>query len=170
MCNIKIGENSYLKIRTVSKSCYNKIRRKNKNNTLIQSQQPKSDNDKKKRKIFDSVNKNRTVIIRFLNCGKTYLMKYNLLRKQNPLYITTKTLNQYPNIKAQISDEIEPLEKYENSTVVFNDMLLSKPESEIDLFFTRGYTILLIYTIFLKVVSISQKLQFAKTVYYNYFI
>ena len=41
-------------------------------------------------------------------------------------------------MKAQMSDEIEPLEKYENSTVVFDDMLLSKQKSNIDLFFNRG--------------------------------
>ena len=29
-------------------------------------------------------------------------------------------------MKAQTSDEIEPLEHYENRTVVFDDMLLSK--------------------------------------------
>ena len=50
----------------------------------------------------------------------------------------TKSLKQYPNIKAQTSDEIEPLENYENSTPVFDDMLLPKQESNIDLFFTRG--------------------------------
>ena len=50
----------------------------------------------------------------------------------------TKSLNQYPNINAQTSDEIQTLENYENSVVVFDDMLLSKQESNIDLFFTRG--------------------------------
>ena len=56
VCNIKIDKNNYLKNRTVCKSCYNKYRRKNNNITLIQSEQPKSDNDKKKRKAAESVN------------------------------------------------------------------------------------------------------------------
>ena len=52
-CNIKIDENNYLKDRTVCKSCYNKNRRKNKNNnTLIQNQQPKVDNTIHKKPII----------------------------------------------------------------------------------------------------------------------
>ena len=157
-CNIKMDIGNYRKVRTVCKSCYHKIKRKHINNkTVIQNQQPNSynndDSDKKKRKVVNSVNENinkkkrkvvdsviynnRTPIKRFSNCGKTYLMNYILLQKQYPVYEITKSLNQYPNIKAQTSVEIQPLEKYENSTVVFNDMLLSKQESQLDLFFTR---------------------------------
>ena len=97
-------------------------------------------NNKKKVKVVDSVNNNsnRTLIIGFSNCGKTYLMNHNLFQKQEPIFINTKSLNQYPKIKAQTSDEIQTLEQYENSTVVFDDMLLSKQESNIDLLFTRG--------------------------------
>ena len=65
-------------------------------------------------------------------------MNYILLQKQEPKLIITKSLNQYLNIKAQTSDEIQPLKSYENSIVVIDDMLLSKQESNIDLFFTRG--------------------------------
>ena len=83
-------------------------------------------------------NNNRTLIIGFSNCGKAFLMNHILFQKQEPFFIITKSLNQYPKIKAQTSDEIQPLEHYENSTVVFDDMLLSKQESNIDLFFTRG--------------------------------
>ena len=142
-CNIKIDTNNYKKDRTVCKICYNKNKRKN-NNTLTQNQQPKTENDniRKKIKVVDSVkinnNNNRTLIIGFSNCGKTYLMNHILFQKQEPIFIITKSLNQYADIKAQTSDEIEPLENYENSTVVFDDMLLSKQESNIDLFFTRG--------------------------------
>ena len=152
-CDIEKDKDNYLKDRNVCKSCYNKNRRKINNNTLIQSEQPKSDNDKKnrkfvncvnktknnkkKRKFFESVN-NRTLIIGFLNCGKTYLMNLIVHQRQEPIFLFTKSLNQYPNIEAQTSDENEPLENYENSTVVFDDMLLSKEESIIDLFFTRG--------------------------------
>ena len=137
-CNIEIDENNYMKDRTVCKSCYNKNRRKN--------QQPKNDDKKKinlvnsvknNRKVDDSVN-NRTLVVGVSNCGKTYLVNHILQQKQEPIFIITKSLNQYPNIKAQTSDEIQPLENYENTTVVFDDMLLSKQESNIDLFFTRG--------------------------------
>ena len=66
-------------------------------------------------------------------------MNHILHQKQEQIFIITKSLNQYPNIKAQTSDEIQPLENDENSTVVFNDLLLSKQENNIDLFFfTRG--------------------------------
>ena len=81
---------------------------------------------------------NRTLIIGFSNCGKTYQMNHILFRKQEPIFLITKSLSHYPNIKAQTSDEIQPLNEYENSVVVFNDMLLSKQESNIDLIFTRG--------------------------------
>ena len=134
---MKIDKNNYLRARTVCKSCYKKNRRRNNNNnTLIQNQQSKSDNnneaDKKKRKVVDTVDgKKRTL-------SKTYLINHILHQKQEPISSFTKSLNQYPNIKAQASDEIQPLEKYENSTVVFDDMLLSKQKNNIDLFFTRG--------------------------------
>ena len=136
-CNKEIDENNSLKDRTVCKTCYNKNRRKTNNNTIIQKQQTRSDN-KKKRKVVNSVNNNRTLIIGFSNCGKTFLMNRILHQKQEPIFIITKSLNQYPNIKAQTSDGIEPLNEYENSVVVSDDMLLSKQESNIDLFFTRG--------------------------------
>ena len=71
-------------------------------------------------------------------------MDYILHLEQEPIFIITKSLNQYPNIKAQITDEIQPLENYGNSTVVFDDMLLSKQESNIDLFFfIRGRHIII---------------------------
>ena len=65
-------------------------------------------------------------------------MKYILIKTQWPVSIITNLLNQYSNIKAQKSVEIQPLENYENSTVVFDDMLLPKHKNKIDLFFTRG--------------------------------
>ena len=84
-------------------------------------------------------NKNiRTLIIGFSICGKNYLMSHILLQKQGTIFLVTKSPNQHAIIKAQTLDETEPLENYENSSVLFDDMLLSKPESNIDLFFTRG--------------------------------
>ena len=128
-----------------------KKRKNNKNNTSTQNQQPKIeiDNTKKKMKFVDSVNNkkrrklaesanNRTLILGFSKCCKTYPLNHILVQKQEPIFIITKSLNQYPNIKAQISDEIEPLENFENSTFVFDDLLLSKQESNIILLFTRG--------------------------------
>ena len=82
-------------------------------------------------------NKNRSLNVGFSNCGNTYPMNHILLRKQDPIFIITKSINQYPNIKAQTSDEIQPLNEYENSTVVLDGMLLSKQENNIDLLFAR---------------------------------
>ena len=105
-----------------------KNKRKNNNNdTFSQIQQTKIE-----------VDKNRILIIGFSNCGKTNLKNHILHQKQEPIFTITKCLNQYPNIKAQTSDEIQPVNEYENSTAVFDDMLTTKQESEIDLFFTRG--------------------------------
>ena len=79
------------------------------------------------------------LIISFSNCGKTYLKIYLLIQKQEQIFIITKSINQYLIIKAQTIDEIQPIENYENSIVAFDDMLLSKQESNVDLFFfTRG--------------------------------
>ena len=64
-------------------------------------------------------------------------MKYILLQKQEPFVIITITKNQYTNIKAQTANEVQPLENYENSTIVFDGMLISRQESNIDMFFTR---------------------------------
>ena len=90
---------------------------------------------------FDSVNtnnNNRTFTIGVSNCCETYLLKCILLQKQEPIFKITKSLYHYPNIIAQTSDELQSLKNYENSTVVFDDMLLSKQGSNIDLLLTRG--------------------------------
>ena len=141
VCNIKIDEDKYKKDRSICKNCYNINRKKYNSNNKEKIQDVnsvnKTNNNKKKRKLVKSLN-NRTLIIGFSNCGKTYLMNHILFQKQEPIFIITKSLNQYPKIKAQTSDEIEPLNEYENSIVVFDDMLLSKQESNINLFFTRG--------------------------------
>ena len=95
--------------------------------------------NKNKGEVVEYVNNNnRSLIIGFSNCGKTYLTNHILHQRKEPIFLITKSLNQYSNIKAQISDEIELLEHHENNTVVFGDMLLSKQESNIDLFLTRG--------------------------------
>ena len=65
-------------------------------------------------------------------------MKKILLRKQESIFILTKSLIQYPYVRAQTSDEIQPSENFGNSFVVFDEMLLSKQESNNGLFFKRG--------------------------------
>ena len=65
-------------------------------------------------------------------------MKYIFLQKQKSIFIFKKSPNQFPNIKAQTSDEIQPFVNYENSTVVFDDMLLSKQDSKIVVFYSRA--------------------------------
>ena len=72
-------------------------------------------------------------------------MNYILLQKQEQarcasikaasFQIVTKSLNQNVNIKAEKSDEIQPMENFENSAVAFDDTLLSTHASKIDLFF-----------------------------------
>ena len=105
-----------------------KRKRKIKNKTLNQNQQPN----------VDKFNKNRTLMTAFSNFGKTYLMIYFLLQKQEPVDIIKRLLHHCSNIKAQTSDEIQLKENYENGFVVSDDMLLSKQESKIYLFFSRG--------------------------------
>ena len=100
-------------------------------NTLIETKRQKVDN-------VNNQNTNRTLIIGFLKSDKIHLMNFNLFQKQEPVFIITKLLNQYLNIKTQTTDEIHSLESYENSSVVLDDILLSKQESDFDLFFTRG--------------------------------
>ena len=140
VCNIKIDEDNYKKDRSICKNCYNNNRKKYNSNNKEKIQDVnsvnKTNNNKKKRKLVENLN-NRNLIIGFSNCGRIYLLNQILHQKQEPIFIITKSLNQYPKIKAQTSDKIQPLNEYENS-VVFDDMLLSKQESNIDLFFTRG--------------------------------
>ena len=130
-----MDKGKYEEERKICKSCYKNLRKIYNNNTF-----PRNDTNKKKIKVVDSVNNNinQTLIINFSNCGKTCFVNHILLQKQEPVFIITKSLNRFPNIKAQTSDEnIQPLENYENCTYGFDDILLSKEESNFDLFFTR---------------------------------
>ena len=101
-CNKNKESNIYLKDRTVCKNYYKMKRRKNKNRTLIKNQQTKIDKVKN--------NKNsRTLIIAFSNSCKTFLMNHILHQNQKPFFKIAKALNQYPNVKAQTSDQIQGL-------------------------------------------------------------
>ena len=131
VCNIKLDINNYKKDRTVCKDCYNKKKRKN---NLIQ--QPKIENG-------NDINNNRTLLVGPSFSGKTYLMLKILSRiSDRDIYIITKSpLEQYTNstIKIkEISDEIKPLNEYENGITVFDDILGSSNSRFIDQFFIRG--------------------------------
>ena len=81
VCNIKIDGNNYKKDKNICRICYNINRKKSNNNSKEKIQVVNSVN---KTKIVDSVNdNNRTLIIGFSNCGKTYLMNHILHQKQN---------------------------------------------------------------------------------------
>ena len=113
---------------------------------------------------------NRTLIIGFSISGKTFLMNNISSQKQGEVHIITRSRNQNPLKIKNTSDAIQPLDEYENSTVVIDKMLLSKQESNIGLFFTRWqHNIIDIFTIFLKVLFIYQKVLFVLFLK-NYFI
>ena len=135
-CNIKLDIKNYKKDRTVCRDCYNKKKRKN---NLIQKeittshQQPKIENN----------NNNRTLLVGPSFSGKTYLMLKVLSRMlDRDIYIITKSPpEQYTNSKIkikEISDEIKPLNEYENGIIVFDDVLSSTNSRFIDQFFIRG--------------------------------
>ena len=131
VCNIKLDINNYKKDRTVCKDCYNKKKRKN---NLIQ--QPKIENGK-------DININRTLLVGSSFAGKTYLMLKILSRMiDRDIYIITKSPpEQYTNSKIkikEITDEIKPLNEYENGIIVFDDVLGSSNSRFIDQFFIRG--------------------------------
>ena len=132
-CNIEKENDHYKKDRNKCNKWYNMNRKIYNSNTFF-----RKDNDKNKKKFVDTVKYNRTFIIGFSNCGITYLMNQFLLLKQEPIFIIRKSIKHYPNIEAQTTDGMQSLNEYENSTVVFDDMLLSKQESDNDLFFNRG--------------------------------
>ena len=84
-------------------------------------------NNKKERKNVESVNNNnRTLLVGPSFSVKTCLMLKFLSRiLDRDIYIITKSPpEQYSKIKIkEISDEIKPLNEYENGVVVFDDIL-----------------------------------------------
>ena len=93
--------------------------------------------------IIDNVNNNRTLLVGPSFSGKTYLMLKILSRiPDRDIYIITKSPpEQYANSKIkikEISDEIKPLNEYENGIIVFDDFLGSSNSKFIDQFFIRG--------------------------------
>ena len=140
ICNIKINENTYLKHKTVCKSCYNKNRRKNikiEKEIHTTPQQQKIDNVNNKNNIVSKFENHRHVVIGPSNVGKFYYMLKvrEKIGNKRPVHIITRSPNQYPNYKT--STEIKPINKYKGSIVIFDDMLGARNSSQIDEFFTR---------------------------------
>ena len=132
-CNIKLDINNYKKDRTVFRDCYNKKKRKNnliQNENTTSHQQPNIENN----------NNNRTLLVGSSFSGKSYLMLKFLSRiSVRYIYIITKSPpEQYTNSEIkikEISDEIKPLNEYENGIIVFDDVLGSSNNKFIDQFF-----------------------------------
>ena len=141
-CNIKLDKNNYKKDRTICRDCYNKKKRKNDINTLPPNKNIENVNTPQQSKIENN-NNNRTLLVGPSFSGKTYLILKILSRILNrDIYIITKSPpEQYTNSKIkikEISDEIKPLNEYENGIIVFNDVLGSTNSRFIDQFFIRG--------------------------------
>ena len=140
-CDIMIDINNYKKDRTVCKTCYNKNKRKNKNDTLPTKKINTSYQQKNVENVNNSVSKfeNRAnVVIGPRSVGKPYYMLKVLekIGNKRPIHIITRSPNQYPNHKT--SNEIKPINKYKRSVVIFDDVLGAKNSPQIDEFFTRG--------------------------------
>ena len=139
-CNIKLDINNYKKDRTVCRDCYNKKKRKININTLPPNKIIENVNTPQQSK-FES--NNRKLLVGPSFSGKTYLMLKILSRiSDRDIYIITKSPpEQYTNSKIkikEISDEIKPLNEYENGIIVFDDILGSSNSRFIDQFFIRG--------------------------------
>ena len=136
-----MDKDNYKKDGNKCENCHNIFRKKyiNKEKKRVVNSVNMININKNRKEFVDSVNKNnRILIIGFSISGKTYLLNHIVHQKRELIFTITKSLTKYLDIKAQTSDEIKPLENYEKSTVVLDDMLLSKQESNIDLFFTPG--------------------------------
>ena len=139
-CNIKLDINNYKKDRTICRDCYNKKKRKININTLPPNKTIENVNAPQQSKFEKN---NRTLLVGPSFSGKTYLMLKILSRISNrDIYKITKSPpEQYTNSKIkikEISEEIKPLNEYENGIIVFDDILGSSNSRFIDHFFIRG--------------------------------
>ena len=143
VCNKMIDESNCKKDRNLCKNCYNINRKK----YTINEKKRKTDDSVRniEKPKIDNVNNNvsefenhRHVFIGPSNVGKTYYMLKVLekIGNKRPIHIITRSPNQYPNYKT--TNEIKPINKYNGSVVIFDDMLGAKNSSQIDEFFTRG--------------------------------
>ena len=99
--------------------------------------------EKSKIDNVDNNNNNRTFLVGPSFPGKTYLMLKFLPRiSDRKIYLFTKSPpDQYSNSRIKIqelSDEIKPLNEYENAIIVFDGTLGSSNGRYIDQFFIRG--------------------------------
>ena len=137
--------NRHTKVIAISRFSRDNKRKNNNNNTIPQIQQSKIDNTIHEKPLIKSDLENklenetchRHLIIGRSGCGKTYLINYILLQKQDPSFIITKSLNQYPNIKAEASDAFQHLENCENSTVNFDDVAIKTRKQYCSIFYKR---------------------------------
>ena len=87
-------------------------------------------------------NNNRTLLVGPSFSGKTYLMLQILSRiSDRDIYIITESPEHFSNFKIkvkEISDEIKPLNEYENCVIVFDDFSGSTNSNYIDQYFIRG--------------------------------
>ena len=139
-CNIKLDINNYKKDRSVCRDCYNKKKRKININTLPPNKIIENVNTPQQSKFE---NNNRTLLVGPSFSGKTYLLLKILSRiSDRDIYKINKSPpEQYTNSKIKIketSDEIKPLNEYENGIIVFDDILGSSNSRFIDQFFIRG--------------------------------
>ena len=89
------------------------------------------------------INNNRTLLVGPSFSGKTYLMLklFSRISDRNIYKITKSPPEQYTNSKIkikEITDEIKPLNEYENGVIVFDDILGSSNSRFIDQFFITG--------------------------------
>ena len=131
-CGDRINLDNVMRHRKCCKKCYYKQINKK---LPIQIEQQNAQEDIQQ----DRQQPERTLIIGPSGCGKTSLM-LDILKELNPkdVYIIAKTEDQYPLKYYNQSTEIENLDFYENSHVIFDDMLGSKQAKHIDQFFCRG--------------------------------
>ena len=137
---MKLDINNYKKDRTVCRDCYNKKKRKININTLPPNKIIENVNTPQQSKVE---NNNRTLLVGTSFSGKTYLMLKILPRiTDRDIYVITKSSSeQYTNSKIkikEISNEIKPLNEYENGIIVFDDVLGSSNSRDIDQSFIRG--------------------------------
>ena len=98
-------------------------------------QKPKIDNVNNNNTDVSKFENHACVVIGPRNVGKTYyiLKVVEKIGNKRPIQITTRSPNQYLNYKRSI--EIEPMNKYKRSVVIFDDLLGANNSSQIHEFF-----------------------------------
>ena len=154
-CGLELDENNfYRKVKNRCKDCLNKkfkcdlceksfTKKCLKTHIEREHHQNETNSHVIKKQEIENNNNNRTLLVGPSFSGKTYLMLKILSRMlDRDFYIITKSPpEQYSNSKIkikEISDEIKPLNEYENGIIVFDDVLGSTNSRFIDQFFIRG--------------------------------